>query len=174
MAQFIARMTRAAKLEPRLYEEVASDTAATWQGLGVVLLSSLAAGIGSSRDARPGRTGRRRACGPDRLVRLDLAHLPDWRQTFPDVPDLSESPAGMAYACLCQRPRGAARLGSRSRVHWRCISCRRDMDAHRLDHCGAAGIGLYEHGPRCWCVSAGWFVHVCLLLFLLLLLGQGE
>ena len=48
MAQFIARMVHAAKLEPRLYEEVETDTEATRQALGVVLLSSLAAGIGTS------------------------------------------------------------------------------------------------------------------------------
>ena len=45
--QFIARMIRAAKLEPRLYEEVKTDKYATSQALVVVLLSSLAATIGA-------------------------------------------------------------------------------------------------------------------------------
>jgi hypothetical protein len=45
--QFIARMIRAAKLEPRLYEEVKTDKYATSQALVVVLLSSLVATIGA-------------------------------------------------------------------------------------------------------------------------------
>ena len=46
--QFIARMVRAAKLESRLYEEVETDKDAMSQAVVVVLLSSLAAGIGAS------------------------------------------------------------------------------------------------------------------------------
>jgi hypothetical protein len=45
--QFIARMIRAVKLEPRLYAEVKTDKYATSQALVVVLLSSLAATIGA-------------------------------------------------------------------------------------------------------------------------------
>ena len=52
--QFIARMIRAAKLEPRLYEEVQTDKYATSQALVVVLLSSLAATIGAYTHAGPG------------------------------------------------------------------------------------------------------------------------
>ena len=46
MVQFVDRIIRASKLEVRLYEEVETDTSAMGQALGVVLLSSLAAGIG--------------------------------------------------------------------------------------------------------------------------------
>jgi hypothetical protein len=46
VAQFVDRLIRAAKLEARLYEEVESDPGAMGQALGVVLLASLAAGIG--------------------------------------------------------------------------------------------------------------------------------
>ena len=49
--QFMARMIRAAKLESRLYEEVETDKDATGQALVVVLLSSLAASIGTSTHA---------------------------------------------------------------------------------------------------------------------------
>jgi hypothetical protein len=41
------RMIRAAKLDVSLYEEVEADKQATGQAMGVVVLSSLAAGIGS-------------------------------------------------------------------------------------------------------------------------------
>jgi len=47
MAQFMERVVRAARLEPELYEEVEVDTGAMGQAVGVVLLASLAAGIGS-------------------------------------------------------------------------------------------------------------------------------
>ena len=41
------RMLRAAKLDPQLYEEVEADKGATGQATAVVLLSALAAGIGT-------------------------------------------------------------------------------------------------------------------------------
>src|SRR5687768_18110902 len=47
MATLVERMMRAAKLDVTLYEEVENDTAATGQALGVVVLSSVAAGIGA-------------------------------------------------------------------------------------------------------------------------------
>jgi len=49
--QFMARILRAAKFEPRLYEEVEADQDATSQALVVVLLSSLAASIGTTTRA---------------------------------------------------------------------------------------------------------------------------
>jgi hypothetical protein len=62
--QFIARMIRAAKLEPHLYEEVKTDTYATSQALVVVLLSSLAASIGAFTHAGPGSPGLRFSLPP--------------------------------------------------------------------------------------------------------------
>ncbi|MDX2169014.1 MAG: YIP1 family protein [Deltaproteobacteria bacterium] len=47
MASMVDRMIRAAKLDASLYEEVEADTTAMGQATGVVLLSSLAGGIGS-------------------------------------------------------------------------------------------------------------------------------
>ena len=47
MASLVERMIRAAKLDANLYEEVEADTGATRQAMLVVVLSSLAAGIGS-------------------------------------------------------------------------------------------------------------------------------
>jgi len=47
MTVFIERMIRAAKLDAALYEEVEHDSSALWQAIGVVVLSSLAAGIGN-------------------------------------------------------------------------------------------------------------------------------
>ena len=46
MHPYIERMIRAAKLDAALYEEVEADPTAMGQAVGVVLLSSLAAGIG--------------------------------------------------------------------------------------------------------------------------------
>jgi hypothetical protein len=47
MANFLERMVHAAKLKSHLYEEVEADTSAMPQAVGVVLLSSIAAGIGN-------------------------------------------------------------------------------------------------------------------------------
>ena len=47
MASFIERMLGAAKLDVHTYEEVEADTGATAQALAVVVLSSIALGIGS-------------------------------------------------------------------------------------------------------------------------------
>ncbi len=44
---FVNRMIRAAKLDVQLYEEVEADKTALGQALGVVVLSNLAAGIGT-------------------------------------------------------------------------------------------------------------------------------
>src|SRR5688572_9542339 len=52
MATFVERMVRAAKLDVTLYEEVENDTTATGQALGVVVLSSVAAGIGAGAGVR--------------------------------------------------------------------------------------------------------------------------
>lgn len=47
MTGYVDRMIRAAKLDVSLYEEVEADKAALGQAMGVVVLSSLAAGVGS-------------------------------------------------------------------------------------------------------------------------------
>jgi hypothetical protein len=47
MASFTDRMIRAAKLDAALYEEVEADKGAMGQAMGVVILSSIAAGIGT-------------------------------------------------------------------------------------------------------------------------------
>ncbi|MEE9234742.1 MAG: YIP1 family protein [Candidatus Acidoferrales bacterium] len=51
MASLTERMVGAAKLDVHTYEEVEADTTATSQALGVVVLSSVAAGIGASLGA---------------------------------------------------------------------------------------------------------------------------
>ena len=48
MSSFANRMVRAAKLDVSLYEEVEADKQAMGQAMGVVVLASLAAGIGSA------------------------------------------------------------------------------------------------------------------------------
>jgi hypothetical protein len=47
MTSFTNRMIRAAKLDVNLYEEVEADKGAMGQAMGVVILSSVAAGIGT-------------------------------------------------------------------------------------------------------------------------------
>ena len=47
MNNFLDRMVRAAKLDVNLYEEVEADSSSMRQAMGVVILSSIAAGVGS-------------------------------------------------------------------------------------------------------------------------------
>lgn len=47
MANLVDRMIRASKLDVNLYEEVEADQSATSQALAVVLISSIASGIGT-------------------------------------------------------------------------------------------------------------------------------
>ncbi len=51
MASFGNRIIRAARLDVALYEEVEADKSALGQAMGVVVLSSVAAGIGSASKA---------------------------------------------------------------------------------------------------------------------------
>jgi len=48
VAELSQRIIRAAKLDPTLYEEVEADKGALGQAMGVVILSSVAAGLGAS------------------------------------------------------------------------------------------------------------------------------
>ena len=57
MASFVARMVGAARLEPAIYEEVEADRTATGQAMGVVVLSSLAMGIGALGSGEAGFVG---------------------------------------------------------------------------------------------------------------------
>ena len=55
MSSFLNRILRAAKLEVNLYEEVEADRGAMGQAMGVVILSSLAYGLGTiGRAGLPG------------------------------------------------------------------------------------------------------------------------
>ncbi len=49
---FVERMIGAAKLDPRVYEDIENDRTATPQALGVVALASLAGGIGLGEGVR--------------------------------------------------------------------------------------------------------------------------
>ena len=55
MSPYVDRMVRAAKLDAQLYEEVEADKNSLGQAIGVVVLASLAGGIGLVDDA--GLTG---------------------------------------------------------------------------------------------------------------------
>ena len=48
MASFLQRMVWAAKLDVNIYEEVEADKSATGQALAVVVLSSIAGGVGAA------------------------------------------------------------------------------------------------------------------------------
>ena len=57
MTSFTSRMIAAAKLRPELYEEVEADKGAMGQAIGIVVLSSIAAGIGLGSVTKAGPSG---------------------------------------------------------------------------------------------------------------------
>src|SRR5580765_4464146 len=62
MTRFFWRLTGSMALNPKVYEDVEADTSATWQALGVVMLSSAAAGLGV-HGVRSDRVAPRRRAG---------------------------------------------------------------------------------------------------------------
>ena len=174
MAQFIARMIRAAKLEPRLYKEMKTDTDATWQAIGVVLLSSLAAGIGSS--SHMGLSG---------LAVGGLMALIAW-----SVWAFLTSTIGAKLFPVSQ-------TSVRHREVWRPLGFASAPGILRVFGAAPGCTGIVFLVAALWMLIAavvavrqaldytsttravgvclpGWFVQVFLLLFLLLLLGWGE
>ena len=72
MASITNRMIRAAKLDVTLYEEVEADMGAMGQAMGVVILSSVAAGIGTSECYRDKGTYSRDHSCPFGMVYLGV------------------------------------------------------------------------------------------------------
>ena len=66
MADLVERMIGAARLDVKIYEEVEADTNATGQAMAVVVISSVAAGLGAFR------------IGPFGIARSAIAALAGW------------------------------------------------------------------------------------------------
>jgi len=79
MNLFFNRIIRAAKLDANLYEEVEADKGALGQAAGVVVLSSIAAGLGAATTT--GFNGN--TCGSHRMVYLGLYCLSCWYENPP-------------------------------------------------------------------------------------------
>ena len=169
--QFMARTTRAAKLESRLYEEVKTDKDATSQALVVVLFSSLAASIGASTHAGLGGlvmgglvallawyvwtfltyiigaklfpVSQTSASHRELWRTLGFASAPGVLRVFGAIPGLT----GIAFLVAAVWMLFAAVIAARQALNYTSTA-------------RAAGV----------CVP-GWLVHVFLLFFLLLLLG---
>ena len=174
LVQFLARLVRAAKLEQSLYAEVENDQHATGQALLLVLLSSLAAGIGASTHAGVGGLAigglvalvawylwaffifilgtklfpmLHTSAGHRELWRtLGFASAPGVLRIFGVVPGLT----GLVFLVAAVWMLIAAVVAVRQVLDYTSI---------------ARAIGV--------CVP-GWLIQVLLLLFLLLLLGQEE
>ena len=103
-------MIRAARLDPHLYEEVERDASATGQAALVVIIVSLAAGIGfgGGFDARLNKTtwtGRMRAGEIDEL--LALLETDGW---FEADPASISSPPDRTYRIILSGPKGRRRF----------------------------------------------------------------
>jgi hypothetical protein len=173
IVRFIARMVRAAKFEQSLYEEVENDQYATRQALVVVLLSSLAAGIGVSTYAGLGGlvTGGLVALFAWYVWILSAyligAKLFPMSQTSVSYRELWRA-LGFASAPGVLRVFGAVPgltgIAFLVAAVWMLIAAAIAV-RQVLDYTSTLrAVGV--------CVP-GWLVQVLLLLFLLLLLGQG-
>ena len=91
MTSFKERIIRAAKLDVSLYEEVEADKGAIGQAMGVVVLSSIAAGVGSIGKGGFRRNFNRDDSSPYRVVSLGLSHLLYWDKITSRSADQSRS-----------------------------------------------------------------------------------
>ena len=157
MASFTDRMIGAARLEVHTYEEVEADRSATSQAMGVVLLSSLAVGIGSL-SLGAGGLGGFVAGGIGALVGwvawafltyiIGTRMLPE-PQTHAGLGEMMRDPGvcpvtgSLAY--LREHPGSwSSRPGHRF-----------DLDAGRDGDCRASSAGLHEHLAGGGCVPCG-------------------
>ena len=157
MASFTERMIGAAKLDVRVYEEVEADTGATGQAMGVVLLSSLAGGIGTVGLGAGGLGG---------VVVGGLVALIGWVTwaflTYIIGTRLLAEPQTRADVGELMRTLGFAPV-TRSGSHRRDPARRRsprlehrlDLDAGDHGGCRSSGPGLHEHLAGGGCVSCG-------------------
>ena len=138
MANFTDRMTGAARLDVQTYE-LEADTGATGQAMGVVLLSSIAGGIGSV------------GLGTGGVIMGSVAALIGWvawafltyfigTRLLAEPQTRADADAGV---CPITRPgthrRDRARRGSPRLRH------RLDLDVGGHGDCCTSGPGLHEH-----------------------------
>ena len=112
MTSFVGRMVGAAKLDVAVYEEVEADGTATGQAMGVVLLSSLAAGVGAAA------LGTGVVVSAVRCVAvvgdLGVPDLPRWHAVVSRASDRGGHGAVDADARVCSVGRRAASLRRRA------------------------------------------------------------
>ena len=136
------RMIRAAKLDRGLYEEVEADTGATGQSILVVVLSSVAAGIGSAGGG-----------GLKELLFGALSALVAWyiwasityfigTRLLPE--SQTEADVGQLLRIL-ELAWTVANIGHPSGTHGNRVSGMHRLDAGRHGHCRPAGARLSRH-----------------------------
>ena len=147
MTTFLSRVTGAVLLNPAVYEEVEADRSATLQAMAVVLLSSLAAGVGGL-----GPVGAR----PAALAGISLLAFAVWASLgAADVPDRHPDLPLAAHAGRCRtaaahdRIRVSAghfpRRGSDPRLDDGGLHRYGRLDADGDDRRRSTGSRLHEH-----------------------------
>ena len=144
-------MIRAAKLDVNLYEEVEADKTAMGQAMGVVVLSSLAAGIGSI------------SMGGRNLILVTIAALVGWyiwayltyfigTKFLPETQTKADHGELLRTIGFSSSPGLIRILGIIPGFTNLVFFGGRNLDAHCDGHCGASGIGLYKHPASGGCV----------------------
>ena len=144
MASLVGRMIRAAKLDVGLYEEVEADTGATRQAMLVVVLSSVAAGIGSGAVGAE-RATLRGAIRIGSLVHLGVSHLLHRDKAPARIADRSGCGAVAPDYRILELAWTVANIGHPPGTHGNRVSGMRRLDAGRHGHCRPAGARLSRH-----------------------------
>ena len=155
MADLKDRMIRAAKLDINLYEEVEADKQAMGQAMTVVILSSVAAGVGSISSAGVSGIFWGTVRGAGRLVHLGLSHV---LYRYPDsarASDPGRRGRVVADHRLLQFTRSPSGLGGGALPVGLGLLRHRSLDAGGDGHRRPAGTGLQKYGPGRGSLPAG-------------------
>ena len=145
MASLGDRMIRAAKLDRGLYEEVEADTGATGQAMLVVVLSSVAAGIGSAGVGGLERAILWGAIRVGSLVHLGVSHLLHRDKAPARIADRSGCGAVAPDYWILELAWIVANIGHPTGTHGNRVSGMCRLDAGRHGHCRPAGARLSRH-----------------------------
>ena len=157
MASFTERMMGAAKLDVQVYEEVEADTSATSQAMGVVLLSSLASGIGSV-GLGAGGLGGFVGGGIAALIGWVVWAFPNlhhWHPAAARTPNARRHRRADANSGVCPVTRSGSHRRTRPRRGSLRLQHRLDLDAGGHGDRRSSSSGLHEHLPGGRCVSCG-------------------
>ena len=145
MTIFFNRMLRAAKLDSSLYEEVESDTSALLPAMFVVLLSSLAAGIGTLPVNGSCRYILWNSHSTFRMVRMVFFNLFHRHKNFTRTTNRSRYWTAAPYYRFFQLTWHFENIRVNSYIRNTCIRYFSNMDADCNGYSSTSGARLHQY-----------------------------